>query len=669
MKLRIDLETYSDVDLKRCGVHRYVDSEHFEILLFGFKFGSGPAHVIDLASGEKIPDHICSALFDPSITKTAWNAAFEMACLSKHFSTDIDPRQWRCSAVHALYLGLPNSLGEAGKVLGLSEDKRKMGIGRGLINYFCKPCRPTKTNGGRTRNLPRHDPGKWSLFKEYCATDITAEESISEKLIKFPVPEKEQKLWELDQRMIAHGVLLDMGLVNNAIEMDSVVKEKLYNEAVQLTGLANPNSRNQLLTWLREAEDDDRIEDLTKKNIPKILDNTESDTTRRVLEIRQELAKTSVSKYHAMARAVCSDSCVRGLTQFYGANRTGRMAGRIVQVQNLPQNHLKDLDLARQLVKEGDLDTLEMMFGNVPDTLSQLIRTAFISRPNSFLMPVDYSAIEARMVAWVAWCEWRMEVFKTHGKIYEASAEKMFNLQAGSVTKKSPYRAKGKVGELACGYGGGKGALINMGALDMGLPEEDLQGIIDAWRKANQEIVSLWYALERAAKTAVVNKSAEILPIAGGRSRLVFEYLSGILFIELPNGRRLSYVKPRIEPEDLYVEKADGARFRIAAEGSLTYEGVDQKTKRWGRVATYGGKLLENISQAISRDVLTHAMLALDDAGFQQLFTVHDEIIIEGGAISLPDIERIMGEDIPWAPGLPLKAEGFVTPYYMKEID
>tara|TARA_R110002126_G_scaffold125910_1_gene268134 strand:- start:1499 stop:2956 length:1458 start_codon:yes stop_codon:yes gene_type:complete len=485
------------------------------------------------------------------------------------------------------------------------------------------------------------------------------------------VPEIEWRLWHLDQRMMMRGVMLDTVLVDAAIECAELFKERLTSQAIQLTGLDNPNSRNQLLKWLQEAEDDDTITDLTKKTVPTLLANTDNKTVHQVLLLRQELAKTSVTKFSAMKRAVCRDGRVRGLTQFYGANRTGRWAGRIVQVQNLPQNKLKDLDLARNLVKARDFETLAVMFGTVPDTLSQLIRTAFIASPGATLLSVDFSAIEARVIAWLAWSEWRLQVFKTHGKIYEASAEQMFKLPAGSVDKKSPYRQRGKVAELALGYQGGVGALTTMGALDMGLTEEELDPIKVAWRESNPEIVQLWYAVERAAKQAVTNWTSVALEIAGHKSKLFFKYESGFLTIQLPSGRKLFYVKPRIENEDLVRENSKtGARYIVASAGSLTYEGQDQKTKQWTRLATYGGKLVENITQAIARDCLRESMLALDEGGFDQLFTVHDEIIIETtNTIDLATAEAIMGRDLRWAPGLPLRADGFATPYYMKEID
>lgn len=670
--LRVDIETYSSVDLKKCGVHKYAASPDFEVTMFQYAFGDAEVNVISLAEGKQIPQHVERALFDKAYVKTAFNAAFELTCLTRHFGRPLDPAQWRCTSVHALYLGLPGNLADVGRVVGLAEDQQKLS-GWALIRYFCLPCKPTKANGGRTRNLPHHDPEKWKLFKQYGKRDVETEREVARRLAKFPMPEIEWKLWQLDYRMNATGLKIDRELVVNAIKMDAEIKARLTAEAMALTGLDNPNSRNQLLEWLQEEVDDDSITDLTKKTVPKVLASTDSETVRRVMALRMELAKTSVSKYHAMLRAVHSQlDTVSGLTQFYGANRTGRWAGRLVQVQNLPQNKLRDIDLARNLVKAGDLESLEMLFGNVPDTLSQLIRTAFVARDGKHFVIVDFSAIEARVVAWLGWCEWRLEVFATHGKIYEASAEQMFHLPPGSVTKKSPYRQKGKVAELALGYQGGAGALINMGALDMGLKEEELDDIKDAWRQANPEVVNLWYTFERAAKEAVGQKTSVTVKIAGGRARLVFSYEAGFLFIELPSGRRLAYVKPRVEAEDLYRETSAGGRFVVARAGSVTYEGLDQKTKQWTRLSTYGGKLVENITQAVARDCLRESMLALDDAGFTMLTTIHDEVVMEedvNGPNTLAVAEEIMGRPIGWAPGLQLRGDGFTTPYYMKEID
>jgi DNA polymerase len=468
--------------------------------------------------------------------------------------------------------------------------------------------------------------------------------------------------------MFRRGVGLDTELVEAAIHCDEIVKQRFLSEAVRLTGLSNPNSVSQLSKWLEE-EMDEEVTDLRKKTVPKLLERTDSQIVQRVLSLRQELSKASVKKYQAMQRSVCRDNRLRGVTQFYGANRTGRWAGRIVQLQNLPQNHLKDLDLARQLVKARDIETIEILFGSVPDVLSQLIRTAMVPREGARFVISDFSAIEARVIAWMAWCTWRMDVFKTHGKIYEASAEQMFKLPPGSVTKKSPYRQKGKISELALGFQGGVNAMINMGALDMGLDEKELQPIVDAWRAANPEIVNLWYSVETAMKEAIRNKTSVNLKIAGGRSKIIYTFEKGYLIATLPSGRRLFYAKARLEPEDLWQDLANGGRMQIARAGSVTYEGVDQKTKRWCRMGTFGGRAVENLVQAIARDCLAESMLALDSAGFEQTFTVHDEDVSEESQDRLHEMEQIMARPIPWAPGLPLKAEGFVTDYYMKEIE
>ena len=668
--LRIDLETFSSVDLRKCGMHKYVESPDFEVLLFAYAFDNDPVVVIDIAQGELLPAEVVDAISDPAIVKAAYNAAFEIGCLSRFFKRPLNVKQWRCTSVHALYLGLPGNLADVGKVVGLAQDKQKMSSGWALIKYFCIPCKPTKVNHQRVRNVPAHDPAKWALFIEYCRRDVETEREISKRLARFEVPDIEWRLWHLDQAMNTRGIMIDQELVNAAIECDIIYKARLAKEAFELTGLDNPNSRDQLLSWLQE-EEDAGITDLTKQSVPKILANTDSAIVRRVLELRQEMSKTSISKYHAMARAVCKDSRIRGLIQFYGANRTGRWAGRLVQVQNLVSNKLKDLDLARELVKQRKFDELEMLFGGVADTLAQLIRTAFVAPPGSRFIIVDFSAIEARVIAWLALCQWRLTVFATHGKIYEASAEQMFKLPAGSVTRKSPYRQKGKIAELALGYQGGAGALKTMGALDMGLKEDELDGIKDAWRAANPEIVDLWYSVERLAKRAVQNKESLRMQVAGGKASIVFAYESGFLTIELPSKRKLFYVKPRIEIEDLVREKSDGTKFIVASQGSLTYEGMDQKTKQWTRLATYGGKLVENITQAVARDCLREAMLRIEDAGFDQLMTVHDEDVLEVpyGMGELKEVEAIMARSIDWAPGLPLRGDGFETEYYMKEID
>ena len=651
--LAIDIETYSDEDLPKTGVYRYAESPVFEITLLAYAYDDQEVHIVDLLQGETIPDRVLKDLVDQYVVKTAFNAAFERTCLAAYLGRYMPPEQWRCTSVLALTLGLPGNLGAVGDALRLGKDKKKMGVGRSLISYFCKPCKPTKVNGRRTRNFPHHDPDRWELFKTYCKQDVVSEREIRNRLLSFDLTPEEQALWCLDQKINERGVRLDMQLVEHAIRCDELYAERLLAEAIELTGLQNPKSVTQLKKWLRDT-DDIEVESLNKQVVPELLRGTANANVRRVLELRQEMAKSSVSKYKAMSRAVSKDGRVRGLHQFYGANRTGRWAGRVVQPQNLPQNKLKDLDLARNLLREGKYDELEMMFGNVPDTLSQLIRTAMVASDGRQLMVVDFSAIEARVLAWLAWEKWRIDVFNTHGKIYEASAEQMFHLPPGSVGKGSPYRQKGKVAELALGYQGGAGALITMGALKMGLTEDELDPIKIAWRAANKKIEQFWYDVERAAIRALVEKQPVLLPIADKRAALVFSYEKGCLFIKLPSGRRLCYYRARMEHD---------VKFNKTA---ITYGGLDQKTKQWSdNIRTYGGKLVENLCQAIARDCLREGLFALDAAGFETVIHVHDEAVSDGG--DLAQAEAIMGTPIVWAPGLPLRGDGFITPYYKKD--
>ena len=649
--LAIDLETYSDVDLKSCGVYAYTASPNFEILLFAYSLDGKPVTVIDLKSGEKIPQDIMTLLTSPLVIKTAYNANFERTCIFRHFKLPVRPEQWRCTAVHAATLGMPPTLGEVAKVLGFPEDKQKMGIGYSLIRYFCIPCKPTKVNGGRTRNLPEHDPEKWKTFKEYCGRDVEVEQSIREKLKRFPIPEEEQSLWELDQQINDRGIKLDRELVIKAIECDAIYKEKLLIEAVNITGLENPKSVAQLKKWFLEVEGLD-IESLNKKAIPGILQMAEDESTKRVIELRQEMSKTSTKKYDAMMKAIGVDDIVRGLLQFYGANRTGRWAGRLIQVQNLPQNKLKDLALARQLVRDGDFETLEMLFDSVSGTLSQLIRTAFIPNYKCKFIVADFSAIEARVIAWLAGEKWRLDVFETHGKIYEASAAQMFKVPIESITKGNPLRQKGKIAELALGYGGSVGALTVMEALDMGLTEKELPDLVKVWRQANPKIVEFWWTVGNAAMKAIKEMTSVHLQFG-----ITISYESSMLFIKLPSGRRLAYVRPKIEPDEKY------------GRDGVTYEGTDQTTKKWGRIKTYGPKLVENIVQAVARDCLAVAMLRLDDAGYEINMHVHDEVILNVPKDNdcLDEVNAIMGLPIKWAPGLPLRADGFETEFYKKD--
>jgi len=644
--LSIDIETYSGVDLTKSGVYAYTEAPDFEILLFGYAFDDGPVEIVDLASGEGLPAEVFEALTDPTTIKTAFNANFERTCLAKHFNKPMPPEQWRCTQAHALTLGLPIRLEDVAKALKLKHQKDN--AGKALIRYFSIPCKPTKANGRRTRNLPEHASEKWEQFKAYCRQDVEVERAIRERLLQYPM--QEQKLWELDQRINDTGVRIDPVLVKNAIACDTIYQEKLLAEATRLTGLDNPNSVSQLKKWLKEAVDLE-VESLNKESVPELLKQTKSNTVKRVLELRQELAKTSVKKYQAMERAKCRDDRIRGLLQFYGANRTGRWAGRLVQVQNLPQNKLKDLDLARNLLLTGQYDALELLFDSVPVVLSQLIRTAFIPSPGCRFVVADFSAIEARVIAWLAGEKWRMDVFNSHGKIYEASAAQMFKVPVESITKDNPLRQKGKIAELALGYQGSKGALITMGALNMGLTEEELPGLVTTWRQANPAIVQYWSDVESAALEAVRGKTTTGLPRG-----LAFSYESGILFIRLPSGRRLAYVKPKIEVEERFNKKG------------LTYEGYEQG--KWSRLKTYGGKLVENIIQATARDCLAEAMLLLDAAGYRIVMHVHDEVVMEvpnNDPHALEDACEIMGQPIEWAPGLPLRADGFECNYYRKD--
>ena len=646
--LGIDIETYSSNDIASCGVYKYAEADDFTILLFAYSVNDRPVQIVDMAQGEKLPEAIFDALTDETVLKTAFNAAFERTCIGKYFGIYLKPEQWECTMVRCAMLGLPLSLAQAGKVLKLED--QKMSEGKALIKYFSCPCKPTKVNGGRTRNLPEHAPEKWDTFKKYCVRDVEVEQEIRRKTLAFEIPDNEKKLYSIDQRINDRGVLLDMDFVHHAVYMDNAYKGRLAVEAAQLSGLDNPNSVAQLKAWLEE-QTGSTVKALGKKDIPEMLKATDDDTVKRVLEIRTEMGKTSTKKYEAMTTAACADDRVRGLLQFYGASRTGRWAGRLVQVQNLPQNHLEDLDYARQLVKEGDLDMVEMMFGNVPDTLSQLIRTAFIAKEGHTFMVCDFSAIEARVIAWLAGEKWRLEVFRTHGKIYEASASMMFHVPVEEITKTDPRRQKGKIAELALGYQGGVGAMKTMGGERMGLSESEMTEIVNHWRKANPAIVSLWSAVERAATAAI--ETGEPAETHG----LYFFKKMGLLMIKLPSGRCLCYPKPAIGTN------------RFGKE-SITYEGLNQTTKQWGTQETYGGKLVENIVQGIARDCLAVTMMRLEAAGYPVVFHVHDETIIEAkadGSQTLEEIEDIFKTPIPWAKELPLKGAGYVTPYYLKD--
>lgn len=642
--LGIDLETFSSVDLSKAGVYAYTSSPDFEILLFAYAYDDGEVEVVDLANGEALPEGIIKDLVDDSVLKSAFNAQFERTCLTKYLKKTLKPQAWQCTAVQAAMLGLPLSLEGVAQVLGLA--RQKLREGKDLIRYFSIPCKPTKANGGRERNLPRHAPEKWELFRSYCRRDVEVERAIRDKLAKHPLGPREQALYVLDQEINDRGVRVDRQLVRQAICCDSRHKENTFSQAQVLTGLENPNSVAQLKGWLRE--NGVAVENLSKKSVTGLVQSADGEV-EHLLKLRLQLAKTSIKKYEAIERAVCPDQRVRGLLQFYGANRTGRWAGRLVQVQNLPQNHLPDLTLARSLVKNGRFEEIELFFDSTPKVLSELIRTAFVPQPGCRFIVADFSAIEARVIAWLAEETWRLEVFYTHGKIYEASASQMFRVPIEKITKGSPLRQKGKIAELALGYGGGVGALTAMGALDMGVAEEELQPLVAAWRAANPNITKLWWDIDRAALNAVKEKNAQTV------GRIQLECTGGMLFITLPSGRKLAYVKPRLELN------------RFGREG-ITYEGIGEN-KRWCRVDTYGPKLVENIVQAVARDLLAEAMLAVDKAGYPIVMHVHDEIVIETPLDqgSVEEVCALMGKAPAWAKGLPLRADGYECDYYRKD--
>lgn len=643
--LSLDLETYSSLDLAKSGIYRYIESSDFEILLFGYSIDGGDIEVIDLASGEKLPEEIQSALTDPSITKWAFNAQFERICLSKWLGLPngqyLSPKSWRCTMVWSAYMGLPLSLEGSGAVLGL--EKQKLSEGKDLIRYFCKPCNPTATNSGRSRNLPIHAPDKWSEFKSYNLRDVEAEIAIQEKLSKFPVPEEVWNEYHLDQEINDRGVSLDMPFVNEAIKMDTRSRSELLQKMKRLTDLDNPNSVAQMKTWL--SDQGIETDSLGKKVVSELIQTAPPDL-KEVLELRQSLAKSSVKKYSAMENAVCADGRARGMFQFYGANRTGRWAGRIIQLQNLPQNHLPDLEQARALVRCGNFEAIEMLYDSIPEVLSELIRTSFIPSPGRKFIVADFSAIEARVIAWLAGEKWRQQVFESDGDIYCASASQMFSVPVEKHGVNGHLRQKGKIAELALGYGGSVGALKAMGALEMSLNEDELQPLVTAWRTTNPNIVRLWWEVDKAAMKAVRERT--VTETHGIR----FSYQSGMLFITLPSGRRLSYVKPRIGTN-------------MFGSDCITYEGVGG-TKKWERIDSYGPKFVENIVQATSRDLLCYSMQALKD--YNIVIHVHDEIVIEAGMeTSIESICNQMSHTPPWAKGLLMRADGYETNFYKKD--
>ena len=647
-KLSCDIETFSDVDLIRCGVYKYADSPNFEMLLFAYAVDDGDVHIIDIAGGEELPEEIIQVIKSDTVVKTAYNAQFERVCLSRYLKLPegeyLNPQSWYCTAVQAAELALPLSLADVGSVLGL--ERQKMTEGKELIKYFCVPCKPTKSNGNRTRNRPCHDINKWETFKKYCMRDVDVERQIADKLKMYPISDEEHRLYVLDQIINDRGVLVDCELAKQAVKLNSIQSAVAVEQAYMITGLENPNSVTQLKQWLKENGVE--IESLSKKAVKSLADETDGDVSK-MLKLRLLMAKTSVKKYEAVIRSVCSDNRVHGMMRFCGANRTGRWSGNILQPQNLPQNHLPDLTLARDIVKDGDFEMLDMMFGNVPNVLSELIRTVLIPKPNHRFIVADFSAIEARVLAWIAGEQWRIDTFKNGGDIYCASASKMFKVPVEKHGVNGELRQKGKISELACGYGGSVGALKNMGAVEMGVQENELQGLINDWRNANPHIVRFWYEVGNAAMKAIKEKTT--VPLG----KLVFAYERGILFIRLPSGRRLSYIKPRIGTN------------RFGGD-SITYMGINS-AKKWDRLETFGGKLTENIVQGTARDLLANALINAANAGYDTVFHVHDEIICEvpNGYGSVDELCKLMCIKPEWADGLPLNADGFECEYYKKE--
>ena len=641
-RISIDLETYSSVDLGKSGVYKYAESEDFEILLFAYSLNDEKVEVIDLASGEIIPEEILSALSNESIEKWAFNANFERVCLSKFLGERLKPQGWYCTMIWSAYLGLPLSLEKVGEVLKL--DKQKMNEGKALIKYFSIPCKPTKINGMRTRNLPHHDLEKWSTFKEYNQRDVETEMAIKKKLSAFPMPQSEWENYWIDQNINDRGILIDEVLVDSAIKFDEILREENMDRAIELTGLENPNSPLQLKEWLNKKGLE--IESLAKKDVESALKNTEGDI-KEVLELRQELSKSSVRKYDAMKNVKGKDHRARGLIQFYGANRTGRYSGRLIQVQNLRRNNLKDLDLARSLVKNRDYETIEILYESPSDILSQLIRTAFIPKEGTRFIISDFSAIEARVLAWLAGGQWVLDAFENGEDIYCRTASRMFGVPVEKHGVNGRLRQKGKIATLACGYQGALGALKAMGGIEMGLSEDELQSIVDSWREANPNIVSIWWDIDSVVKRVVKTRSKEEY------KNLVISYEKGILFIKLPSKRRLAYPKAKIGTN------------RFGGE-SIVYEGIVVGNK-WDKIESYGGKFVENIVQAIARDILAEAMMRLEKKGFNIVMHIHDEVVIESDSSSIEEINEIMSLVPSWALGLILDADGFESEFYKKD--
>lgn len=652
--LSIDIETKSSIEIGKAGLYRYAQSPDFGILLFAYQMDEGPVEIIDLAQGEEIPRQVVEALQDPGITKHAYNAAFEWYCLNTAgYRTPLE--QWRCTMAHSLYCGYPAGLDATGKAVGLPQDKQKLAAGKALIRYFCVPCKPTKNNGNRTWNLPKHAHEKWELFKGYCRQDVVAEHNILRRLEQFPMPEEEERLWQMDVRMNAFGVRVDEELTDGALYIDERSRQDLMGEAMGITGIDNPNSTVQLMEWLEKNGTE--TDNLRKATVTDLLAGQPVNNVKRMLEIRQQLGKTSVKKYEAIRKAKGEDGRVRGLTQYYGANRTGRWAGRLVQMQNLPRNYIGTLDEARKLVEQKNYEGLRMIYGNVPDTLSQLIRTAFIPSEGNKFVVADFSAIEARVIAWLAGEQWVNEVFATHGKIYEATASQMFHVPVEKIKKGNPeysLRQKGKVATLALGYQGGTAALIAMGALDMGLTEEELPDIVARWRGANRRICDLWYRVEQAALMAM--QTAQSQAVNGLAFSLEGDLLYGQTFltVQLPSGRKLFYPKPFLQENQF-------------GKLALHYYSTGS-SKKWGVESTYGGKMTENIVQAVARDCLAETLKRIEDRGLHVVFHVHDEVIIDAPEeTTVDEVCGLMAEPIPWAPGLILKGAGFEGQYYKKD--
>lgn len=651
--LHLDIETYCELSLPDVGVYKYASHPSFKILLLAYAIDDWPGQILDLEYGDKVPDKLIKMLHDTRIRKVAHNAQFERVCLSVYFGY-LSPKNWECTMIKALTLGLPGSLDNASKALGFSEDMQKLTIGKNLIRLFCMPRKPSKANGYQSCFFAEDKPGEWEQFKQYCKQDVEVERSIDKALSRYQTTPEEIRLWELDQTINDRGVGLDRHFVESAIKIDAEYQEKLITRYKEVTGLDNPKSVAQLKIWLNEKLDID-VPKITKETLPELIKAAKEKGVPEAVEalmIRQETAKTSTTKYQKMLDVIMHDDRARGLLQFYGASRTGRWAGRLVQVQNLPQNHIKDLDTARKVVATGDLETLEMVYDKIPNVLSQLIRTAFIPSPGHKFVVADFSAIEARVIAWFAREQWRLDVFNSHGKIYEASAAQMFKVPIESIKKGDPLRQKGKVAELALGYQGGPGALISMGALKMGIPEEELQPLVDQWRRANPKIVQLWKDVENSVKDAIENRSTVSFSTKGVKFMADKSYL----FIQLPSGRKLAYRDPKL------VEDRFGTK--------ITYQGINQTTNKWEAQETYGGKLVENLVQATARDCLAVSMMRLEEAGYRIVMHVHDEVILDvpvSDTKALEKVTKIMGQPISWAPGLPLRADAYETPYYCKD--